>query len=246
MRIEKYTKLKNGQYKLSFDDGTNTLLHEDLILKHSLLIYKEVSSEKLDELLSENKAYIAYDLALSYLKVKMRSKKEVKEYLSKKSISEEVINNAIDILVKKKYLDDEVYCKAFIMDRINLSSDGPYKIRESLKKLGINEELIEKTIQIFDIDLEGERINKIISKQVKSNHNKSEYALKRKIIEYLTNLGYTKKIVVREVESLKISDSEIREKEYKKMYDKLSKKYSGKDLDYRIKQKMYQKGFYSE
>lgn len=243
MHIEKYTKLKNGQYKLSFDNNTNCLLHEDLILKYSLLITKELTEEKLEELLEENTSYIAYGLALDYLKVKMRSKKEIKEYLLKKDVKEDLINDAINLLIKQGYLNDNTYCKAFINDRINLSMDGPYKIRENLVKLGISEDIIDKNIEIFDNDLEVSRIEKIISKQVKSNHNKSEYVLKRKLIDNLTILGYTKSIVIKEVETLKISDSDIREKEYKKLYDKLSRKYSGRELEYKIKQKMYQKGF---
>jgi regulatory protein len=243
MHIEKYTKSKNGQYKLNLDNGTNVLLHEDLILKYNLLIVKEVTKEKLDELIEENNSYITYGLCLNYLKTKIRSKKEVKEYLLKKEIKEELIDNAINILSNQGYLNDEVYCKAFINDRINLSNDGPYKIRENLIKLGIGEDVINKNIIIFNSELELERIRKLINKQIKTNRNKSEYALKRKMVDNLTTLGYTKSVVIKEIETIKISDNDIKEKEYQKIYDKLSKKYSGKELEYKIKQKMYQKGF---
>ena len=243
MHIEKYTKLKNGQYKLNLDDGTNVLLHENLILKYNLLIHKNVTKEKLDELLEENTTYIAYSLGLDYLKIKMRSKKEVREYLVKKELKDELIDNVINILTNQGYLNDETYCKAFINDRINLSNDGPYKIRENLIKLGIKEDIINKNIIIFNSELELERIQKLIDKQIKTNHNKSEYALKRKIVDNLTTLGYTKSVVIKEIETIKISDNDIKEKEYQKIYDKLSKKYSGKELEYKIKQKMYQKGF---
>lgn len=243
MHIDKYTKLKNGQYKLSFDNNTNCLLHEDLILKYNLLIDKEVSIEKLEELQKENQSYIAYGLAIDFLKVKMRSKKEIKEYLLKKEIEEVLINTAIEILTKQGYLNDKIYCKSYINDRINLSSDGPYKIKESLKKLGISSDIVEESINLFDKDLEVERINKLINKQIKINHNKSEFILKKKLVENLVNLGYSKELVMREVNNIKIDDDEIKRKEYNKLYEKLSKKYSGKELEYKIKQKMYQKGF---
>jgi len=246
MHIEKYTKLKSGQYKIHFDNGTNCLLHEDLILKYSLLVQKEVDEDSLNKLLEENQTYIAYGLAIDYLKNKMRSQKEIKEYLLKKEISADFINKAIDILTKQGYLNDDIYCKAFINDRINLSNDGPYKIKENLIKLGIKEELINIHIIVFDKKLEINRIKKLINKYIKSNHNKSEYMLKRKLIDNLTLLGYTKSFVIKEVEDIKINDNDIREKEYKKIYDKLSKKYTGKELEYKIKQKMYQKGFHVE
>ena len=33
LRIEKFSKLKNGLYKLRLEDGSDILVHEDLILK---------------------------------------------------------------------------------------------------------------------------------------------------------------------------------------------------------------------
>jgi len=110
-------------------------------------------------------------------------------------------------------------------------------------KLGIDEQIIQKNITIFNSELELERIRKLIDKHIKTNHNKSKYALKKKIVDNLTTLGYTKYLVIQEIESLEINDNDIKEKEYQKLYDKLSKKYSGKELEYKIKQKMYQKGF---
>lgn len=245
MHILKYTKLKNGQYKLSFDNLTNALLHEDLILKNNLLITKEITEEQLETLLEENNSYIAYSYALDYLKVKMRSKKELREYLLKKEIKDCLIEDAIILLSKQGYLNDEIYSKAFIHDRIALSSDGPYKIKDSLIKLGVEDSIVITSLEIFDKELEEERITKIIGKQVKSNHNKSEYALKRKLIDYLVNLGYSKELVIRKVNDIEVEDKDILKKEYDKIYNRLSKKYSGKELEYKIKQKLYQKGFYN-
>lgn len=243
MKIEKFTKLKSGQYKLNLDDNTNILLHEDLILKHRLLITKEVNEEQIEDLLKENLSYMAYDIAISYLKTKMRTKKEIKEHLLKKEIKEELIDNVINKLLEQGYLSDVSYTKAFINDRINLSNDGPYKIKENLIKLGIPEDIVINNIVVFDNELETTRITKLIDKQIKTNHNKSTYSLKRKLIENLVNLGYSKSLVISLVEQIQVDDDDIRKKEYDKIYKKLSSKYSGRELEYKIKQKMYQKGF---
>lgn len=244
MKIERFTKLKNGQYKLNLDDNSNILLHEDLILKYELLIHKEIDNKKIEQLLQENKSYIAYDLVLNYLKVKMRSKKEIKDYLLKKEIGEELIDNAIKKLEEQGYLNDISYVRAFINDKINLSNDGPYKIKEQLIKLGINEEVILKELEVFDKYLEQTRIEKLIDKQIKINHNKGELLLKKKMLDYLVNLGYSKGVVISLVDKVSICDDDIKKKEYDKLYKKLSTKYSGKELEYKLKQKMYQKGFY--
>ena len=36
--------------------------------------------------------------------------------------------------------------------------------------------------------------------------------------------------------------SDIAKREYEKLYTRLSRKYSGKELEYKIKEKLYQKG----
>ena len=41
-------------------------------------------------------------------------------------------------------------------------------------------------------------------------------------------------------------DDEIIQKEYKKLFNKLSKKYETPDLEYQIKMRLLQKGFTSE
>ncbi len=246
MKIEKFTRQSNGQYKLNLDNNTNIILHEDLILKYELLIHKEIDEQMIDKLLDENTSYIAYDLALNYLKVKMRCQKEIREYLRKKQVNETLIDNSINLLTKQGYLNDEIFTKAFIHDKIYLSNDGPYKIKEQLLKLEIDEDIINSNLNEFDKVLEIERINKIINKQVKINKNKSAFALKKKLTEYLVTLGYTKELVINEVNKVKFNDEELLKKEYDKMYQKLSKKYSGKELEYKIKSKLYQKGFYME
>ena len=173
----------------------------------------------------------------------MRSKKEIKDYLLKKEINEELINNAIEKLEEQGYLSDLSYVRAFINDKISLSNDGPYKIREQLIKLGINEEIIFKELEIFDKELEQKRIEKLIDKQIKINRNKGEYLLKKKIQEHLINLGYSKELVILLINRIEVDDEDIKKKEYDKLYKKLSKKYSGKELEYKLKQKLYQKGF---
>lgn len=67
--------------------------------------------------------------------------------------------------------------------------------------------------------------------------------LKRKIQAYLLNLGYSNTYINQALNGKKLVDEDISKQEYQKLYNKLSKKYSGRELEYKIKQKMYQKGF---
>ena len=244
MKILKYEKKKNGMYQVFFDNDFNVDIHEEIILKYGLLIKKEANDKEIDKMLDENKKYIAYNLSIKYLSAKMRSIKEVREYLYKYSFDKDTVDEVIELLLKEKYLDDSIYAKAFINDKILLSNDGPNKIRNKLKELGIKEDIIEKSILDFTDEIQIEKIEKIIDKQIKTNRNKSAFALKNKITDYLCNLGYYKSLVIECLNKTSIKeDKDLMKKEYEKIYNKLSKKYSGNELEYKVKQKMYALGF---
>lgn len=243
MKIIKFAKKKDGQYMLTLENDRKILLHEDLILKNDLLIKKTIDEDEILNLLSQNNNYNAYNMSIKYLSVKMRSIFEVKEYLKKKEIDQSAIDQVVDKLIYQGYLNDAEYSKAYINDRINLSNDGPYKIITYLKNNNIKQEIIDNSIKFFDKNIQIDKINNIILKQIKSNNNRGAYLLKQKILMNLITLGYEKQLIVSCLDNFEINDSEAYKKEYNKIHDKLSKKYSGKELEYKIKQKLYQKGF---
>ncbi len=243
MKISKITKLKDGMYKLKLDEKQELKVHEDLILKYNILTKKELNEETKELLTEENKIYEIYNVALKYIKIRIRSIKELETYLKKKQFDVDKTQEAIAILKKQGYLNNDIYVKALINDKIRLSNDGPLKIKEILRSNDIAENIITEALTIFDEDLEIDRIKKLIDKQVRRNHNHSTMMLKNKIKQNLINLGYHSNLINSELNKLSTNDRELYKKEYDKIYNKLSRKYQGKDLEYRIKQKLYQKGF---
>lgn len=242
MKIIKYKKLNINTYRLYLEDEELDLA-EDLIVKYEILLLKEIDNKLKKKLIEENKIYEAYNMAIKYLKNKMRCTYEIKKHLKEKLINDDIIDEVVKKLTNSKYLDDELYIILFINDRIKLSNDGPFKIRISLLELELDSNLIEEELERFNDSLEKERINKLIEKKVRLNNNKSSLLLKQKIIKELMDLGYTKDYIVLELDNFDLHDKEIYEKERKKIYDKLSKKYEGDELEYKVKAELYRKGF---
>lgn len=243
MQVNKFTKGKNGMYTVTLEDKTKLTIHEDLILKYNILISKNITDELKNKILEENKKYEIYEIALSYINKKLRSSKELKKYLIKKEYQAELIDQVIELLYNQGYLNDKVYSTSLVHDRMILSMDGPNKIKKELSDNGIDNNTIEEVIEEYTKDIELERIEKIVNKQIKLNKNKGSNLLKKKINMYLINLGYNYDSINTILNSVKISDNDLYKKEYDKLYNTLSKKYSGKELEYKLKQKLYQKGF---
>ena len=244
MKIIKFTKKKDGMYNLLLEDDNTILVHEDLILKYGLLLSKDIDDKLRETILQENLNYTAKTVALKYITTRFRSEKELREYLKKKMVDKDIIDIVIDSLKKENYVNDELFCEMFINDKINLTMEGPSKIVKELNDHGIHSNIISEKMTIYDEGLEKEKINKIIDKQIKSNHNKSNFILKNKIQNYLINNGYSSSLALECLNNTSfVSDKELSKKEYDKLYKKYSKKYSDSELEYVIKQKMFQKGF---
>ena len=116
----------------------------DVIIKNELLLKKEIDIKLYNKIIKDNLTATIYNSCLNLISTRIRSTNEIKEYLNKKEIDlstqEQVINN----LVARGYLNDEIYTKCYITDKINLTNNGPYKIISELKKQKIEDELINK------------------------------------------------------------------------------------------------------
>lgn len=246
MKIKSYKKLKNGKYQLVLDNLERLEVYEDVILKLELLIKKDITKDIRKKINIENEKYDCYYTALKYLKVRVRSQKEIYEYLLKKDFSNENIISTIEILNKQGYINDYNFAKSFLNNKLITTSNGPYKIKNDLKEKGISSDIIEDILNDYTFDIQKEKISKQINRMVKSNRNRGNNLLKKKMFNDLIKQGFKRSIVADLLQELQLEDDkELLEKEYNKLYNKLSKKYQGDELEYYIRQKLYQKGFES-
>ena len=194
MEIVKYEKKSNGNYLIYLDDGRKIKLNEDVILKHKLLYKKEIDEFLLEEITNDNNNYDIYNKCVNYIGVRLRSIHEMKEYMERKNVTPELIDETISRLIKNKLLNDEIFTQAFIKDKMNFTTMGPYRIELELQKHNIDSRIINKYISEIDEKELKDKINKQIIKLMKSNKNKPN--LKNKIYNNLLNLGYSSEFIL--------------------------------------------------
>lgn len=244
MKIGKYTKLKSNKYSVVIDDIT-VKLYDDVIVKYELLRLKEIDDKLFKEITEYNDRLEAYYKSLKYITKKLRTEKEIYKYLDK-DYSKEIILETIDKLKRMGYLNKELYLKSYLSDQVHMSLNGPNKIKKDLVSLGYDEDEIKESIESIDNDIWLDKVQKIINKKIKSNRNLGSNKLKEKLVYDLSNMGYYKWMIEDIIHSTEFSsDSNILEKEYNKLYARLSRKFDGSSIDYQIRMKLLQKGFYS-
>ena len=247
MNIKGYKKIKNNKYKVILDNNIELTLYEDVILKKELLIKKSINEKELSNIKKLNSYYDCYYYAIKSINNHGRSIYDMKVLLEKNEDYLDYVDEVIDLLVKQKYLDDNRFSSSFINDKMISTNWGPYKIKNELTKHRVDESIIDENLEIFDSEEELGRIKKIIDKLIKSNKSTGGSVLKNKIRNYVINLGYSIDLVDNTLSGISIeTDKSMVKKEYDKLYKKYSKKYKDQELEYVIKQKLYQKGLYYE
>ena len=243
MKILKYKKLSSGRYKLELEDSQPVELYEETILKYELLLKKRIDNSEMIEISEYDKEWDVYDVGLKALKSRFKSTKELRDYLIRKEYPYDLVNNAVEKLLKQGYLNDELFAKSYINNQMVTSSRGPIKISNDLFSKGISQSIVSKEIEVFTEEIQLEKINKIIRLSLKSNRTRGGMVLKNKIINDLVISGYDLSIISKVISDFEFDNNDdIAKKEYDKLYRKYSRKYSGKELEYKIKEKLYQKG----
>lgn len=247
MKILKYKRLSNGKYQLFLDSDKEMSLYEETILKYELLLKGDISVQQEDEINKYNDLCEVYYVGMKSLKSRFKSTKELRDNLLKKGYSIDSIDLAINKLLEQGYLNDDLFSISYINNQIMTTNRGPLKLVRELLNKGVNRDIINKNISIFTNDLQIEKVNKVINKLISNNKTRGGIVLKKKILSDLMNLGYDQSLITHELSKYDISNnSDIYKKEYDKLYKKLSKKYSDKELEYKIKERLYQKGLYYE
>ena len=235
--------MTKGRYKIFLDNDKDIVLYEDVILKYNLLLKKDIDDDLLIEIDKYNQECDVYYVALTSINNRFKSIYELKQSLLRKEYPNDLVDKAIEKLLKQGYLNDRMYTKSYINNQIITTNKGPYKIAKELADKKIDQDIINEEIVVFTDEEQLSRIKKLIDKGIKTNHNKGGVVLKQKIYNDLKQNGYDISLINSVISSYTFeNDKEIAKKEYEKLYSKYSRKYSGKELDLKVKEKLYQKG----
>ena len=240
VEIKKIEKLKSGKYKIHFEGKDPLITYDSVILHQNLLYHKRISLEEYKILEKETEHYRILDEIIKQINKKYRSEKEIKDFLEKNGVQQK--EEILSYLRENHFLDDDRFTRAYVNDRSLLSNDGPLLIKSNLLKEGISEDKIMSVLDEIPSEVWENKIKKLILKKMSTNY--SPTIQKQKILLDLTQKGFSKEEVFACLENQTFSSAGIL-KEYEKIKRKLEKKYSGNNLEYEIKKKLYQKGYTS-
>ncbi|NJP37810.1 recombination regulator RecX [Bacillus luteus] len=236
---------KNGKEEYAFS------VSEDMIVSEDLMKGKELTEEEITRLKSRDDVEKVYQRALNYLSYRMRSEKELKDYiLGHEHVEEEDAADMIERLRKLDFVNDGRFAEAFVRTKKDQSRKGPRTIRQELKQKGISGKEMEDAMEQYSEEEAVELAVELVEKKQKSYKRESRRRKEQKLMQFLLQKGYSMDIASKALEQADIeSDEEEELAAVRAQGEKLWRKHQSKserERKQRVKQGLYQKGFPAE
>lgn len=223
MTITDITQQQKNKDRLNiFIDGKFSFgLHLDVVVNHRLKKGLDVTDEMIKKLQSDDAFQQAYDKTLGYLARRPRSVHETRQYLRDKliyrhpdysahtdsaskdsfsSTQEELIEQIINQLQQRNYLDDIAFAKWWIANRREFKPRGKRLLLLELKTKGLSNQDIHTALTTpseeghFSSERteysEKDAATQLASKRYKKYSHLPQLEQKQKLSQYLTGKGF--------------------------------------------------------
>jgi regulatory protein len=198
MKIIRIVKKDARNVVIYFDNDEVLFLSVDIFYKSGLKKNDEISDDRFSSLIKENRLFHIKQRAFLYLGRRQHSTYELRIKLKQKGYETELINEVLDDLKNKNYLDDTEFAKIFVEEKIKLKLWGEQKLRSELIKRGINSEIISDVLR--DIISEEDKLNNVMTIASKKydtlrNRKLDKDVIKKKLITFLNSRGYNYAVI---------------------------------------------------
>ncbi len=177
----------NDELKITTNSNVSFMITKDTSLEYPLEEEQELSEDKLFEILYYDMTYKARIIALKFVSSRLRSEKEVRDYIRAKGYDDIIQDNVLESLRELGYVDDEEFAKCFVRDGMNLKKQGKQRLSFELKQKGICEENIQKALA----QLAGHEVKNALEILRKKNFETADFKERVRITNYLKRKGYS-------------------------------------------------------
>jgi regulatory protein len=111
-----------------------------------LRVGQELGEEKIASLKTQDEGEVTYQKALHFLSFRPRSSAEVRQNLSKRGISESLIEETMNRLQSNRQIDDEAFARAWVENRNTFRPRGKPALRMELRRKGLSDEIVQSVL----------------------------------------------------------------------------------------------------
>ena len=148
-----------------------------------------LSEEKIAELQTQDALETAYQQALDWINFRMRSEKEVEQYLKRKDIPDAVIAKVLERLRRSSLVDDDRFSRLWVENRADFRPRSRRMLKIELRQKGIPETAVETVLS--GIESEEELAYRAAEKYVRKLSNVDRETFRQKLGGFLARRGFT-------------------------------------------------------
>lgn len=236
------------RFNIFINDEYAFSVSEDVYINFQLYKGKELTDEEIERIQQADDVQRAYAVAINYLSYRMRTEAEIRTHLREKELAPDVIDRAIARLYDEQLLDDFIFAETFVRDRMNRSTKGPNVIRQELSQKGVDRTLIDDALQVYTKEKQFDKAFELGQKEAKKTSRRPLQRRKDQMRARLLRRGFTKDVVFPVVDQIDFPVDENEEflllkNEADKLYTRYKNKYDPYELNMRLKQRLYSRGF---
>ena len=231
-------KGKADKYEVTYlkdEEELSIILLEDQIVNFRILKNKEYTLDEWKTIIDSYNMTLWFGKCINYISFKMRTTKEIKDYLDKNEVIH--IEEIVDRLTKMKLLDDYRYARDFL-DEVIRKKKGIKYYKNRLSNLGISKDIINEMMVEYPVDQVFDELLPVIQKQQVKLYTYPINYQKQKISEKLMRDGFESNFVSKIISKIEF-DCDIKER-IKKEISKIKMKTEDNN---KITNKLLQKGY---
>lgn len=160
-------------------------LELETVMRYRLKAGDDIEKERLDEIQSDSETARAFDKALSFISLSKKTKKQVRDYLTKKGYTDKTIDRALEKMQSYAFIDDEDYARDYA--RSVSANKGKRLIALELKRKGVSDADASAALDEFGDELPS--ATAVAEKYAKNKEKNRENLLK--CYKYLLSKGFS-------------------------------------------------------
>ncbi|MFA7288790.1 MAG: regulatory protein RecX [Melioribacteraceae bacterium] len=202
---------KGNNVIIFFEDNSKIKIDYEVVVKSGLRVNDNLEDVAREKLLAQDIRIRVRNGAFNYLGRRHHSFFELRKKLSAKGYDKDVIDETLNDLKDKGYIDDEDFAKRYIEESILRKKSGINKIIAGLYQKGISREIINRVMSGFDNhDEMTQNALEIANKKLNSlkQRNTEKQKLKIKLFSFLSGKGYSSEIIKEVISQLDLNQEE--------------------------------------
>lgn len=201
-RIE-IQKKDQMRYSLFSEKGFIIGISETVLLNLNIQKGTELTAKLYEQILNEENQWKIRDYLVKLLSRRDHASFELIQKAAKKGFDSEIVQQIIDELEEKKYINNRAFAQKFVHDKFEFNKWGSNKIRAELIRKNIPKVYIENAIeQQFGKEVVRKALTQLTIKKRPSLLRTNPEKRKKKLFDFLMRKGYDTNMILKEIDAL--------------------------------------------